>query len=96
MDTQTSQQNKANNITRSVLSGVWVAILSLLAGAILDYIVAQVLSQYLISGCSEDCYFAYFNSIFFVVVLLSAVIGIRSGLWTYKRLSEKSKLRTAS
>lgn len=90
MDTQTKQPIKANMIVPSVLAGVGVAILSLLVGIVLDYIVVQILSQYFISGCSEDCYFAYFNSIFAVVAPLSIVIGIRRGLRTYKRLSEKS------
>ena len=74
MDTQ-NQRNKTNKIASSVLVGVWVAILSLLVGTILDYIIVQILSQYFISGCSEDCYFAYFNSIFVVVALLSVVIA---------------------
>jgi len=90
MDTQTNQPNKTNKIIPSVLAGVGVAILSILVGTILDYIVVQILSQYFISGCSEDCYFAYFNSIFVVVALLSVVIGIRRGLQTYKRLSERA------
>jgi len=90
MNTQTNRSNKMNKIVPSVLAGVGVAILSLLVGIILDYVVVQILSQYFISGCSEDCYFAYFNSLFVVVVLLSVVIGVRAGLRTYKRLLEKS------
>ena len=73
-----------------VLVGVGVAILSLLVGTILDYIIVQILSQYFISGCSEDCYFAYFNSLLVVVALLSVVIGVRAGLRNYKSLAEKS------
>jgi len=90
MDTQSNQPTKTNKIIPSVLTGVGVAILSLLAGTILDYIVVQILSQYFISGCSEDCYFSYFNSLFVLVTLISVAIGIRSGLLTYKRSSEKS------
>ena len=90
MDTQTKQPNKVKKIVPSVLTGVGVAILSLLVGIVLDYILVQILSQYFISGCSEDCYFAYFNSLFALVTLISVVIGIRSGLRAYKRLSEKS------
>ena len=87
MDTQTK---RANKIVLSVLAAVGVTILSLLVGTILDYIIVQILSQYFISGCSEDCYFAYFNSLFVVVALLSIVIGIRAGLRNYKSLSENS------
>ena len=90
MNTQTDQPNKTNRIVWSVLVGVGVIILSLLVGTILDYIIVQILSQYFISGCSEDCYFAYFNSIFVIVALVSLVIGIRRGLMSYRRLSEKS------
>ena len=90
MNTQPNQSNRTNNIASSVLTGVGFGILSLLAGTILDYVVVQILSQFFLSGCSEDCYFAYFNSLFVVVVILSIGIGIRSGLRTYRRLSEKS------
>jgi len=89
MDTQSNQPNKTNKIIPSVLAGIGVAILSLLVGTIVDYIIVQILSQYFISGCSEDCYFAYFNPLFVVVALLSVVIGVRTGLRTYKSLSEK-------
>ena len=89
MDTQSNQPNKTNKIIPSVLAGIGVAILFLLVGTIVDYIIVQILSQYFISGCSEDCYFAYFNPLFVVVALLSVVIGVRTGLQTYKSLSEK-------
>ena len=89
MDTRSNQPNKTNKIIQSVLAGIGVAILSLLVGTIVDYIIVQILSQYFISGCSEDCYFAYFNPLFVVVALLSVVIGVRTGLRTYKSLSEK-------
>ena len=90
MDTQSDKASRANDIVLSVLAAVGFAILSLLVGIVLDYIVVQILSQYFISGCSEDCYFAYFNSIFVLIALLSVLIGVRTGLWNYKSLSENS------
>ena len=90
MDTHSHQTNKTNKIASSVLAGSGVAILSLLVGMILDYIIVQILSQFFLSGCSEDCYFTYFNSIFVLVVLFSVMIGIRRGFQTYRRVSEKS------
>ena len=90
MDTQTNESNKPNKLFPSVLTAFGAAILSLLLGTVIDYIVVQILSQFFLPGCSEDCYFAYFNSIFIVIVLLSVVIGILSGVRTYKRLSERS------
>ena len=90
MDIQTDQPDKTTKIVLSILTGVGVTIPSLLVGAILDYIAVQILSQYFISGCSEDCYFASFNSLLVVVALLSVVIGVRAGLRNYKSLAEKS------
>ena len=84
MDTQSDKASRANKIASSVLAGVGFAILSLLVGIVLDYIVVQILSQYFISGCSEDCYFGYFNSIFVHIALLSVLIGVRAGLRNYK------------
>lgn len=81
-------QTKGNVILRSVLTGIGMTILYLVIGTALDYIVTQVLSQFFITDCSEDCYFRYFNAIFIVVVLVSIAGGIRSGVRTYKRLSE--------
>ena len=78
-------QNNTKNIVRSVLSGVGMAVLSLLVGIVLDYGLTQILSQYFIPGCSEDCYFKYFNSIFIVVAILSLVIGILAARRSYKR-----------
>ena len=91
MDPQTGQQSVAKSLTLSMIAGLGVAILSLVVGTILDYIVVQVLSQYFISGCSEDCYFAYFNSIFYVVAFLSLVAGILAGRKTYTRFSQRSQ-----
>jgi len=88
MNTQTSYQSKSKIIVLSIFSGIGMIILSLIVGTILDYVIVQILSQYFLSGCSEDCYFAYFNAIFFVVVLLSLAAGFATGKRTYKRLSE--------
>ena len=79
-------QTKANAILRSVLTGTGVAVLFLLIGTVLDYIVTQTLSQFFIANCSEDCYFRYFNLVFLIVALLSLMGGILSGIRTYKRL----------
>jgi hypothetical protein len=76
-------------ITRSILTGLGVAILYLLMGTVLDYIVTQVISQFFLTACSEDCYFRIFNSIFVVVALLSAAGGLRAGLRSHKCLTEK-------
>ena len=82
-------QGKNNMIVRSVLTGLGMAIVFLLIGTVLDYIVTQALSQFVIADCSEDCYFRYFNITFVIVTLLSFAGGIHSGIRTYKRLSEK-------
>jgi len=82
-------QNKTKNIVRGVLSGIGVAVLYLLLGTILDYGLTQILSQYFIRDCSEDCYFRYFNAIFIVVAFLSVAGGIRAGARAYKRSAEK-------
>lgn len=76
-------QNK--NLVSSILSGVGITILSLLIGLVLDYGITQILSQYFIEGCSEDCYFQYFNSIFVVLAILSLVLGILAGRRTYNK-----------
>ena len=91
MNLQTGQPDKTKIVTLSVLSGIGITILSLMIGLILDYIVVQVLSQYLLSNCSEDCYFAYFNAIFFVIALLSPVVGFVGGRRMYRRLAESSR-----
>ena len=90
MNPQSRQHNKTNIIIVSVLSGIGIAILSLIVGIILDYVIVQVLSQYFLSNCSEDCYFALFNAIFYLVALLSLVVGFLGGRRTYRRLSERS------
>jgi multisubunit Na+/H+ antiporter MnhB subunit len=89
MNPQATQQTKTRIIALSFLSAIGITILSLLVGTILDYIIVQILSQYFLSNCSEDCYFAYFNMIFLVVVLLSSMIGFAGGTRTYRRLSER-------
>ena len=82
-------QNNTTNMVRSVLSGVGVAILYLLVGMVLDYVLTQILSQYFIRDCSEDCYFGYFNVIFIVVAFLSVAGGVWTGVRAYKRSGEK-------
>jgi len=83
-------QSKNHVIVRSILAGIGFTILYLLIGLVLDYLVTQGLSQFVIANCSEDCYFRYFNSIFILVVLVSILGGIRSGIRAYKRRSEKA------
>ena len=90
MNPQATRQTKTRIIALSFLSGIGITILSLLVGTILDYVIVQILSQYFLSNCSEDCYFAYFNVIFFVVVLLGIMMGFAGGMRTYRRLSERS------
>jgi hypothetical protein len=88
---QTNHQSKTKIIVLSGLSGIGVTILFLLIGTLLDYVIVQILSQYFLSNCSEDCYFAYFNAIFFVVAILSVIAGVAGGRRTYQRLFESSK-----
>lgn len=90
MNPRPGQQGKTNIIVLSVLSGIGISILSVILGTILDYVVVQILSQYFLPDCSEDCYFAYFNAIFFVVALVSIIVGFAGGRRTYRRLSERS------
>jgi hypothetical protein len=85
-----TQNNKGSALSRSVLTGIGTAVLYLLLGTVLDYIVTQVLSQFFIANCSEDCYFRVFDAIFILVVSLSLAGGIRSGVRVYKRRSEKA------
>ena len=82
-------QAKVNAMTRSVLTGLGMTILFILIGTVLDYIVTQVLSQYILANCSEDCYFRYFNIFFTIVVVTSILLGFRSSIRTYRRLSEQ-------
>ena len=89
MDTRSDQLNNTKKIASTVLAGVGVAILSLLVGTVLDYIIVQVLSQFFLADCSEDCYFTHFNAIFVIVALVSVVLGIGFGLRAYRRLSER-------
>jgi hypothetical protein len=82
-------QNKTTNIVRGVPSGIGVAILYLLLGMVLDYGLTQILSQYFIPNCSEDCYFKYFNAMFLIVAFLSIAGGVRAGVRACKRSTEK-------
>lgn len=79
--------NKNQNMVRSILTGIGVTVIYLFSGTVLDYIVTQTLSQFFVADCSEDCYFRIFNGIFILVVILSALGGLRAGMRTYKRLS---------
>ena len=91
MNLQTSPPEKTRIITLSVLSGIGITILFLLTGLLWDYVVVQVLSQFFLSDCSEDCYFAYFNAIFYAIALLSLVVGFVGGRRRYRRLVERAK-----
>jgi hypothetical protein len=88
MNLKMESQDKTTNMVRSVLTGVGIAGLYLLLGVVLDYVLTQILSQYFIRDCSEDCYFGYFKAIFTVVAFLSVAGGVQAGLRTYKRSSE--------
>ena len=68
---EAQSKGKDNVVIRSVLTGIGMVVLYLLVGTLLDYLVTQVLSQFVLVNCSEDCYFKYFNTIFFFVALLS-------------------------
>ena len=78
-------QNKTQNIIRSIFSGAGIAILCLVIGIVLDYAITQILSQFFIANCSENCYFDIFNFVFAIVVVLSISGGIGAGLRRYKR-----------
>ena len=79
----------AQNIARSVITGLAITVLYLIIGTVLDYGITQVVSQFFLTGCSEDCYFRIFNSVFVVVVILSVIGGVYAGWRSYKRSSEK-------
>jgi hypothetical protein len=82
-------QNNTIKVLRSVLSGVGAAISFLLLGTVLDYVLTQILSQYFLRECSEDCYFRYFNTMFTVVAFLSVAGGALAAIRTYKRSSRR-------
>jgi hypothetical protein len=81
-------QKQGNAILRGVLIGIGFTLLCLLIGVVLDYLVTQLLSQFVIPNCSEDCYFRLFNTFFVLVAVLSVVGGILKGVHTYKQTSE--------
>ena len=89
MKLKVESQNKTKNMVLGILSGTATVILYLLLGTVLDYVLTQILSQYFIPDCSEDCYFRYFNAIFIVVAFLSVAGGVRAGMRVYKRSPEK-------
>ena len=76
-----------SNWKRSIITGIGTLVLCLVLGTVLDYAVTQVLSQFILSDCSEDCYFRIFNSVFVVVVLLSLGAGALYGYRVYRRFS---------
>ena len=76
------------NVIQGVLSGIGFAIIFLLLGLVLDYGITQILSQYFIADCSEDCYFQYFNAIFIGVAILSIGGGLLAGMRVYHRSSK--------
>jgi hypothetical protein len=78
---------KVKNIVQSVMWGLGVGVLYLLTGTVLDYIITQVVSQFFLTDCSEDCYFSIFNFIFVVVAVLSVAGGLLRGISVYRRLA---------
>jgi len=84
------EAKQVNIILRSGLTGIVVTFVYLAVGLVLDYAITQLLSQYIITDCSEDCYFRYFNIIFAVMAVFSLMGGIRSGMRSYHRLSENN------
>ena len=82
-------QTKTRGIVKSFFSGMGAAILYLILGTVLDYVLTQTISQYFLRTCSEDCYFQLFNAIFIVVVVFSIAGGVYTAMRTYKRASEK-------
>lgn len=80
-------QSTGNATVRSLLNGIGITVLFLLLGVVLDYILTQVLSQFILADCSENCYFRYFNSFFAIVAFVSVAAGLRSGFHTYRRLT---------
>ncbi len=81
-------KNRSAAIIRGVLTGIGMIVLYLLIGVVLDYLLTQLLSQFVIPNCSEDCYFQLFNTIFIGVAMLSVAGGILNGVRTFKRASE--------
>jgi ABC-type multidrug transport system fused ATPase/permease subunit len=81
-------KTNTNHIIRSALTGIVFTAIFLLLGLVLDYALTQILSQYFIPDCSEDCYFKYFNAIFIVAAILSVAGGVMAGFRAYRRLSK--------
>ena len=79
------EANKSYIFLRSVLMGIGMMIVYLVVGVVLDYGVTQLLSQFIIHDCSENCYFNYFNIFFGIVIVLSILGGVRYGRRLYKR-----------
>ena len=87
MKLKNETQNKTTVITKSILAGAISAVLLLVLGLVLDYAATQILSQWFIRDCSEDCYFDMFNAFFVGVAALSIAGGIWVAVRTYKKTS---------
>lgn len=85
-------QDRPRNSPRALLTGIGTAVVYLLLGVVMDYGITQLLSQFVIPNCSEDCYFTYFNAIFVLVVIASLAGGIRAGVRAYQRPAQKQDL----
>jgi len=89
MNLDRQSQDRSKNILRGVLMGIGTAVIYLLLGLVLDYGLTQLLSQFVVPNCSEDCYFTYFNAIFVLVVIVSLAGGLWAGVRAYRRASKK-------
>lgn len=85
MNQDKQSQDRSGSSLRGLLTGIGTAVVYLLLGVVIDYGITQLLSQYVIPNCSEDCYFTYFNAIFVLVVIASLAGGIRAGVRAYRR-----------
>jgi hypothetical protein len=74
------------NLIRSILIGLGTAIGCIFVGILLDYSITQLLSQFFLNACSEECYFRIFNILFVILAFLSLALGLRAGIRSYKRL----------
>ncbi|MBE0670738.1 MAG: hypothetical protein IH588_09135 [Anaerolineales bacterium] len=82
-------QSKVMGIVKGMFSAIGIAILYLIIGVALDYALTQIISQYFIRECSEDCYFELFNAIFFAVAVMSVAGGIYAGIRIHRRSYKK-------
>ena len=91
MGSNVPPQNKTYRIIRSMAVGLGTVLLCLTLGLVLDYGITQILSQYFLQSCSEDCYFILFNRIFVGIAILSVLSGMWRGLRTFKQLSNNNR-----